>query len=219
MAWPIPLQTAAAFAAATFGAGYLLITTPRAGVVRRVPVVGGAGGGGAGGGGAGGGGAGGGGAGGGGAGGGGAGGEGGGAAEPGQGAGGADVGGAGQPACAWELLDTPAGATALEDAAAEVEPYAIIRQEIPVSVGGWTAYYNAGSLSDRVSTPVGSESYYVTAALYLALMRVGATVEQFAAAAGGQRYSLLLPGCLIPFRGVAPGTPLRKLIDLYRSGG
>ena len=184
------MQIAAAFFAATTGAGMLLVTTPVAGVVRRVPVVGGAGGGGAGVGGAG---------------------------------GGAPVGGQpgappGQPMCAWDLLMSADAQAALADAAAEIGPYAILRQALPNSLGGWTAYWDAGSLSDRASTPVGSESYYVTAAIFLALAKTPYTVEQFAAAAGGQRYSLLLPGCLIPATAVAEGTPLRELITLYRSG-
>lgn len=106
---------------------------------------------------------------------------------------------------------------ALADAVAEIGPYAVLRQPLPMSLGGWTAYWDAGTLSERASTPVGSESYYVTAAIFLALEKTPYTVEQFAAQSGGQRYSLLLPGCLIPAVAVAKGTPLAELITIYRN--
>ena len=196
MALTEAVQAAMALFAATTGAGLLLVTTPKAGVVRRVPLFPGTGGNGGGGNGGGGGG--------------GNGGEGG-------GGGGGNGGGVNkEPMCAWNLLSGEDAQQALELAVDDISPHMILRQKLPPQLGGWTPYWeSAGIINNAV--PVGSLTYYITAALYVALQKTPYTVEQFAAEAGGEKYSLLLPGCMMPAESAAPGTPIRRLMDLYAS--
>ena len=118
--------------------------------------------------------------------------------------------------CAWNLLQSDAALQALDMAADDISPHLILRQALPPQLGGWAPYWESAGLLNK-GVPVGSLTYYITAALFMALQKTPYTVEQFAAEAGGERYSLLLPGCWMPPESAAPGTPIRRLMDLYES--
>jgi len=106
------------------------------------------------------------------------------------------------PFCKHEMLNN----LVLDIVVQELEPYAIIGGSAPflrVRMAPW-------AIDSKMA--VGTIDYYITAAVLETLLRQGSDPAVFASG------DFFYPGCMLVPAMFAPGTPLRRLADLWHEG-